>query len=99
MSKILVTAALAALGLALAQPAAAQSVTADPAAVKSGAFKIEAFHTQVGFSVSHLGITPFNGVFHDAAGTLTLDAANPAASKVNITVLNTIDGVAFTSLA
>jgi polyisoprenoid-binding protein YceI len=86
VSKLLFTTAVAAIGLALAQPALAQSVTADPAAVKSGAFKVETFHTQVGFSVSHLGITPFTGVFHDAAGTLTLNAADPAASKVRITV-------------
>jgi polyisoprenoid-binding protein YceI len=86
VSKLLLTSALAAVGLALAQPAAAQAVTADPAAVKSGAFKVEAFHTQVGFTVSHLGISPFSGVFHDAAGTLTLNAADPGASKLNITL-------------
>jgi polyisoprenoid-binding protein YceI len=82
---LLASAAVAVLGVAGVHPAAAQ-VTADPAAVKSGGFKLEPAHTQVGFAMSHLGISNYTGVFHDAAGTLTLDAANPGISKLSVTV-------------
>jgi polyisoprenoid-binding protein YceI len=82
---LLASVALALLGVAGVYPAAAQ-VTADPAAVKSGGFKLEPFHTQVGFTMSHLGISNYSGVFHDAAGTLTLDTANPRISKLSVTV-------------
>ncbi len=86
MSKLFIMSAVAALSVAFAQQAAAQAVTADPAAVRSGAYKVEAYHTQVGFTLSHLGISPFSGVFHDVAGTLVLNAADPAGSRLNITV-------------
>ena len=85
--QILYAGALAAcLGLASAELAAAQAVTKDPAAVKSGTYKVEDHHTQVGFSLSHLGITDYAGFFHNATGSATIDAANPAASKLNVTV-------------
>jgi len=86
VSKLFIMSAVAALSVAFAQQAAAQAVTADPAAVRSGAYKVEAYHTQVGFTLSHLGISPFSGVFHDVAGTLVLNAADPAGSRLNITV-------------
>lgn len=87
MSKLLASAALAlALGLAGAAPAAAQAVTADPAAVKSGTYVVETRHTQVLFTISHLGITNFSGLFHDATGSLTLNAADPGASSLKVTV-------------
>ena len=87
MSKLLLAAALAsALGLAAVSPAAAQAVTADPAAVKSGTYNVEPRHTQVGFTISHLGLTNFSGLLHDASGSLTLNAADPAASSLKVSV-------------
>ena len=87
MSKLILAAALvSALGLAAASPAAAQAVTADPAAVKSGTYKVEPRHTQVGFTISHLGITNFSGLLHEASGSLTLNAADPAASTLKVSV-------------
>ena len=86
MSKLFLAAASAALALVTSSPAAAQAVTADPAAVKSGAFKLETTHTQVGFTISHLGISDFSGVLHDATGNLTLNAADPAASSLKVSV-------------
>jgi len=85
--KLLLAAALvSALSLAAAAPAAAQAVTADPTAVKSGTYKVEPAHTQVGFTISHLGITNFSGLLHEATGSLTLNAADPAASKLKVSV-------------
>jgi polyisoprenoid-binding protein YceI len=102
VSKLLLAAGLlSALSLAAALPAAAQAVTADPAAVKSGTYNVEPKHTQVGFTISHLGLTDFSGVLHDASGSLTLNATDPAASSLKVTVpaaslmttLPTLDGL------
>ena len=73
---------LAALAVTLAVPALAQT----PAAVQSGAYKIEPAHTQVLFGVLHLGFTTYHGSFSGASGALTLDSGNPAASKLEVSV-------------
>ena len=57
-----------------------------PADVRAGTYKVEPNHTQVTFSVSHLGISPFAGTFSDASGTLQLDPARPAATKLDVTI-------------
>uniref|UniRef100_UPI0035C9D9C8 YceI family protein n=1 Tax=uncultured Sphingomonas sp. TaxID=158754 RepID=UPI0035C9D9C8 len=57
-----------------------------PADVKAGTYKVEPNHTQVTFSVSHFGISPFAGTFADASGTLQLDPAKPAATKLDVTI-------------
>ncbi|HEY4344130.1 MAG TPA: YceI family protein [Parvibaculum sp.] len=49
-------------------------------------YEIDGTHTHVGFTISHLGFSQTYGVFKNVAGTLTLDEAKPAASKVDITV-------------
>ncbi len=67
--------------------AAAQQVSSsDPANVKAGTYKVEPYHTQAEFSVSHFGFTNFSGVFSGASGTLILDPAKPAASKLDVTI-------------
>jgi len=70
----------------IAAPAVAQVASQDPAAVKAGAYKVEAYHTQVGFSLSHFGFTNYSGYFSDASGTLTLDPANLAVTKLDVSV-------------
>jgi polyisoprenoid-binding protein YceI len=57
-----------------------------PADVQAGTYAIEPHHTQVTFSVSHFGISPFAGTFSGASGTMTLDPANPAATKLDVTI-------------
>ncbi len=53
---------------------------------------IDASHAEVGFSVRHLMISTVRGRFGGIAGTVTLDEANPAASKVDVTIdVSTID--------
>jgi polyisoprenoid-binding protein YceI len=49
-------------------------------------YEIDGTHTHVGFTISHLGFSETYGVFKNVAGTLTLDEAKPAASKVDITI-------------
>ncbi len=70
-------AAAASLGLA---------AHAQAEAAKSGAYKLEPQHTQVMFGVSHMGFTTYYGQFGNASGAMVLDAANPSASKLDVTV-------------
>ncbi|MDR3407879.1 MAG: polyisoprenoid-binding protein, partial [Methylovirgula sp.] len=51
-----------ALGAALvfAGSASAQAPSRDPATVKAGTYKVEPYHTQVTFTLSHFGLTEFS---------------------------------------
>jgi len=73
---------LASADLALAQ----QIALSDPASVKAGTYKVEPYHTQAVFSVSHFGFTNFYGVFSGASGSLVLDPAKPSAAKLEVTI-------------
>jgi len=57
-----------------------------PTAVKAGTYHVEPGHTQVEFSLSHFGFTNYTGLFSNASGTLVLDPAHPAASKLTVTI-------------
>ncbi len=85
----LLTPALLALAL-IATPLAAQQPQTpgqpNPAAVTGGSYKADPNHTLVRWEVDHLGITPYTGLFGSITGTLMLDPANPAATKVDITI-------------
>lgn len=59
---------------------------ADASRVEAGTYKVDASHSLVGWSVSHFGFNDYFGLFGDVAGTLTLDTANPSASKVDVTI-------------
>lgn len=60
--------------------------TGTPADVQAGTYAVDPDHTQVAFSVGHMGISPFAGTFSGAAGSLTIDPAKPEAATVNVTV-------------
>jgi polyisoprenoid-binding protein YceI len=80
-------AVVALLSLSAAAPHAnAQAVAQSPKAIEVGTYKIEPHHTQVIFSVSHFGFTNFSGLFSGASGTLQLDPANAAASKLSVSI-------------
>lgn len=66
-----------ATALAFALPAAAQA---------ADTYQIDASHTHVGFTISHMGFSETYGVFKNVSGTLTLDQAKPQASKVDVTI-------------
>ncbi len=72
--------------LAAAAPALAQADVKDAKAVKAGTYKVEPYHTQINFSLSHFGFTNFSGVFSGASGTLKLDPAKPEDSKLQVAV-------------
>ena len=58
----------------------------DASAVIDGRYAVEPAHTRVQFSVSHMGFTHWYGDLTEAAGSLVLDAKDPTASKVEISL-------------
>ena len=67
---------------------AAEQFDAPTAAVEdiSGDYTIDPTHTRIGFSTRHAMVTTVRGQFTDFAGTAHVDAANPSASKVELTI-------------
>jgi polyisoprenoid-binding protein YceI len=52
----------------------------------SGDYTLDVAHSRLGFSARHAMVTTVRGAFKDFEGTATIDAANPAASKVSLTI-------------
>ena len=83
---------LAAVAAALAIPAIAQvampgsALPGAPQAARviAGAYKVDANHTQVVWTLNHMGITPLSGDFAASGGSLELDPAKPNAAKVTV---------------
>jgi len=81
-----------ALALALvAAPAVAQAPAAapgsrNPAAVTGGTYTADPNHTLVVWTLDHLGISPYTGIFGDVTGTLELDPKRPNAARVDVTI-------------
>lgn len=72
---------------AAATTPAVQAEPAKPAiAVASGTYKLDPAHTMVLAQWSHLGFSNPTANFGDTSGTITWDAANPTASKVEVTI-------------
>ena len=100
MRRPLLIASLA-VAAALAAPLVAQNMPqmltgkGTPADVAAGTYIVEPNHTQVAFSVSHMGISPFAGWFSQASGTMMLDPAHLETSSV--TVMIPTDSVMTTS--
>ena len=77
----------AALALAVSSPTSAQSPAIhDPAKVEAGTYTVDPAHTQVMFSVSHMGFSTYTGTFTEASGELTLDPKTASASALNVSV-------------
>jgi polyisoprenoid-binding protein YceI len=57
----------------------------DPSRAVAGSYQVDPNHTQVLFTVGHLGFSEYTGMFTQPTGTLTLDPANPASDKVDVT--------------
>jgi polyisoprenoid-binding protein YceI len=49
-------------------------------------FKLDESHTSIIFGISHMGLSYTYGRFNKAAGTYTLDAADPSASQFKFTI-------------
>lgn len=81
--------------LACAAPLAASAADAKAADVQGGSYVVEPNHTQVGFSVLHMGFSEYSGVFSNASGSLELDPKALKATKLDISV--PVETVATTS--
>lgn len=71
--------------LLLSAPVMAQAIT-DPSTVKAGNYALESSHARVAFAIDHMGFSTWYGDFSGTRGSLTLDPANVAASKLDITI-------------
>jgi polyisoprenoid-binding protein YceI len=77
-----IAAALLALpALAIAQ----QPGNASPAVITAGTYPVDPNHTQVTWQVNHMGFSLLQGQFGASTGSITIDPAKPAATKVDVT--------------
>jgi polyisoprenoid-binding protein YceI len=75
------------VGMVLATAGAtAQSVTKDPSRAPNGAYQLESAHSQVLFSVLHIGLTDYYGRFNKLSGTLNFDPNQPERSAVSVSI-------------
>ena len=65
---------------------AAFAQSANFEAMKAGTYRADPAHTQVVFSVLHFGFTNFYGIFSGASGTLQLNPAQLADSKLDMSI-------------
>lgn len=76
------------LGLSLAAaPALAQfDVATNPGLAPQGRYSVVRDHTQVFFSIMHLGLSPYYGRFAGASGTLNFNPLDPTKSSLDIAI-------------
>lgn len=61
-------------------------MTATTTSALTGTWTIDASHTRIGFTARHAMVTKVRGSFTEFAGTANLDAENPGASAVDLTI-------------
>jgi polyisoprenoid-binding protein YceI len=83
MRQALLALALIAATPALAQPAGKPGA-ADVSRVQAGTYQVDPNHTQVFWSVDHMGFSTLQGGFGSPTGTLTLDPKNPTGAKLSL---------------
>lgn len=74
---------------AAAVPAIGQTFTEVPgtlntSGIVAGTYNVDPAHTQVAFSIDHMGFSVYHGLFGASAGTLNFDPAAPDAAKVAV---------------
>jgi len=77
--------AVVATPIVLAQGGSAPGAP-DKTRVTAGTYAADVNHTIVVWEVDHFGFSKYTGIFGDVTGTLVIDPANPAASKVDVTI-------------
>ena len=88
------SAALITVGLALgaALPAFAQQLPKTPPGVSdlrqiaAGTYTVDPFHSEVGFTVNHLGFSNYHGMFGNLTGKMVIDPKAPARARVSIDI-------------
>ena len=86
-NRLTLTASAALLLAGASLPALAQqAATHTPSEVQAGTYAVDSNHTQVGFSLSHMGFSNFDGRLEGATGSLTLGEGDRSSSKISITI-------------
>jgi polyisoprenoid-binding protein YceI len=67
-------------------PAAADDVTRDATIAPAGAYHLAASHSQILFSIGHIGLNRFYGRFDRVSGDLAFDPSQLAQSRVSVSV-------------
>jgi polyisoprenoid-binding protein YceI len=84
-NRLTLTASAALLLAGASLPALAQA-THTPSEVQAGSFAVDTNHTQVGFTLSHMGFSNFSGRLDGVTGTLTLSDGDRSASKLSVNI-------------
>jgi len=84
-NRLILTASAALLLAGSSLPAFAQA-TSNPAEVQAGSFAVDPNHSQVGFTLSHMGLSNFSGGLSNVTGTLTLAGGDHSASKLSVSI-------------
>ncbi|WP_454684280.1 YceI family protein [Ancylobacter moscoviensis] len=58
----------------------------DVARITGGTYAVDPDHSQVVWTVDHMGFSPLTGIFGVASGTLVLDPKKPGEAKLDITI-------------
>ena len=85
MRHMLKTVAFAAV-LALSAGVAQAQITASPAAVQAGTYKLDPAHGKITWSVTHFGFSTYIGQFSHVDATLKIDPKAVGATALNVTV-------------
>ena len=72
--------------LALAQMPKTPPGISDTRRVTAGTYTVDPMHSQVTFTVNHLGFSTYRGMFGNVTGTMTIDPKAPARAKVSIDI-------------
>ena len=85
---LVATASIATLsfGALQAQDSPPYATAVNASAVTAGNYKTDPGHTLVGWRVNHFNFNDYFGIFGDVDGTLKLDPANLAETKLDITI-------------
>lgn len=89
MRKIALAVTAAAIAVSAHAIAGTQSAPATPVAVQAGDYALDKSHAKIVWSTSHFGFSTYYGEFTDFDAKLNLDPANPANSKLSVTVAMT----------
>ena len=84
MRKYFIAAAVLAASFATAQ--AAQQPAPAVAQVQSGTYALDKSHAKIVWAISHLGFSTYYGEFTGFDAKLVLDSANPANSKLDVSI-------------
>jgi polyisoprenoid-binding protein YceI len=73
-------------GLLTGGVVAQTALTRVPAEVQAGDYRLDPAHGKITWSVDHMGFSTYVGQFVNAEAELTLDPANPSASRLTATI-------------